>query len=138
MDLRSIEAGSGKPEQSQMTLGAIEAVRVFTTKPAEARRFYGSTLGLPELLANDAVAIFDTGQAKLIVEHVDPSDPEAAGLVGRFTGFSFTVKNMETALDELRGRPIESVSVAERQAWGGLLSFFKDPDGNILTLAQYP
>ena len=111
---------------------------MFTTKPAEGRGFYADTIGLLELLANDAVAIFDTGEAKLIVEHVDPGEPEAAGLVGRFTAFSFTVKNMEAALNDLRGRPIEWVSLAERQAWGGLLSFFKDPDGNILTLVQYP
>jgi catechol 2,3-dioxygenase-like lactoylglutathione lyase family enzyme len=66
-----------------MILGPIEAVRVFTTKLADARRFYADTLGLPEMSATDAMAMFDTGQAKLIVEHVDSDDPEAAGLVGR-------------------------------------------------------
>jgi lactoylglutathione lyase len=121
-----------------MALGPIEAVRVFTTKLAEARRFYAETLGLPEMVATDAIAIFDTGQAKLIVEHVDTADPEATGLVGRFTAFSFTVTNMETTLKELRGRSIEWLTLAERQPWGGLLSHFKDPDGNILTLVQYP
>ncbi len=50
-----------------MTLGPIEAVRVFTTRLAEARRFYADTLGLSEMTANDAFAMFDTGQAKLIV-----------------------------------------------------------------------
>ena len=121
-----------------MILGPIEAVRVFTTKLAEARRFYADTLGLPEMLATDAVAMFDTGQAKLIVEHVDPGDPEAAGLVGRFTAFSFTVANMETALTDLRGRSIEWLGAPERQPWGGILSHFKDPDGNVLTLVEYP
>jgi catechol 2,3-dioxygenase-like lactoylglutathione lyase family enzyme len=121
-----------------MTLGPIEAVRVFTTKLAEARRFYAETLGLQEIFAADAMAMFDTGQAKLIVEYVDPNDPEAPGLVGRFTAFSFTVTKMEAALDDLRGRSIEWLGLPERQSWGGLLSFFKDPDGNILTLVQYP
>jgi hypothetical protein len=51
-------------------------VRVFTTKLAEARR-YADTLGLPEMLATSAIAIFDTGQAELILKH--PNDPEAAG-----------------------------------------------------------
>ena len=45
-----------------MPLGPIEAVRVFTTNLGEARRFYADTLGLPETLATDSVAIFDTGQ----------------------------------------------------------------------------
>jgi hypothetical protein len=39
-----------------MTLGPIEAVRVFTTKLAVARRFYAETLGLPEILAADATS----------------------------------------------------------------------------------
>lgn len=120
-----------------MTLGPIEAVRVFTTKLSEARRFYADGLGLQEKLATDAILMFDTGQAKLIVECVDPDDPEAAGLVGRFTAFSFTVTNMDTALNDLRDRSIEWLGPPERQAWGGLLAHFKDSDGNILTLVQY-
>jgi hypothetical protein len=45
---------------------------------------------------------------------------------------------MESVLSELAGCHIEWLSQRERQPWGGLLSFFKDPDGNVLTLAQYP
>jgi catechol 2,3-dioxygenase-like lactoylglutathione lyase family enzyme len=121
-----------------MTVGPIEAVRVFTTKLAEARRFYADTLGLRELQNTDAVAIFDTGQAKLVVESIDRNDPEATALVGRFAAFSFTVADMTATLNELDGRPVDWVGSPERQAWGGVLSHFKDPDGNILTLVQYP
>jgi Glyoxalase/Bleomycin resistance protein/Dioxygenase superfamily len=46
--------------------------------------------------------------------------------------------SMETALTDLQGRPIEWLGSPERQPWGGLLSHFKDPDGNVLTLVQYP
>jgi lactoylglutathione lyase len=90
------------------------------------------------MVATDSVAIFDTGQARLIVEHIDDCDPEARGLVGRFTAFSFTVTNMDAMLRELEGRPIEWLARSERQPWGALLSHFRDPDGNILTLVQYP
>ena len=65
-----------------MPLGPIEAVRVFTTKLAEARRFYAQTLGLPEMLATDSVAIFDIGKAKLILEPVDDGDHPRVGDVG--------------------------------------------------------
>jgi catechol 2,3-dioxygenase-like lactoylglutathione lyase family enzyme len=58
-----------------MTLGPIEAVRVFTTNLAKTRRFYAEILGLREVVVSDAIAIFDTGQAKLIVEHVDLPTP---------------------------------------------------------------
>jgi catechol 2,3-dioxygenase-like lactoylglutathione lyase family enzyme len=121
-----------------MSVGPIEAVRVFTTRLEEARRFYGDTLGLVELLADDAMAMFDTGQAKLIVERIDGGDPEAAGLVGRFTAFSFTVPDMAAALSGLRDRAIAWRGPPERQGWGGILAHFTDPDGNVLTLVEYP
>jgi lactoylglutathione lyase len=121
-----------------MTVGPIEAVRVFATRLADARRFYAESLGLNEVFATDAVVMFDTGQAKLIVERVGVDDPEASGLVGRFTAFSFTVSDMETTLNDLRHRAIEWLGPPERQSWDGVLSFLKDPDGNILTLVQYP
>jgi catechol 2,3-dioxygenase-like lactoylglutathione lyase family enzyme len=121
-----------------MALGPIEAVRVFTTKLTEARQFYGETLGLSETYATNGLAIFDTGQAKLMIEFIDTADPEASGLVGRFAAFSFTVSSMAITLNELRDRPIEWIARSERQPWGGILSHFKDPDGNILTLVQYP
>jgi hypothetical protein len=70
-----------------MIIGPIEAVRAFTTKLAEARHLYADTLGLPETFADDTIATFDTGQVKLIVEHTDRGDPEAAGLIGRFIAF---------------------------------------------------
>jgi lactoylglutathione lyase len=124
--------------EALMTLGPIEAVRVFTSNLSRARGFYAGVLGLPEILATDAIAIFNTGQAKLIIEYIDLNDPEASVLIGRFTAFSFTVSNMERTLHDLRGQAIEWLSFSERQPWGGLLSHFKDPDGNVLTLAQYP
>ena len=120
-----------------MMVGPIEAVRVFTTRLPEARRFYGEMLGLNQIFASDTAVMFDTGQAKLIVERIDADDPEVRRLVGRFTAFSFTVADMEKALSRLAGR-IEWLGPPERQAWGGILSHFKDPDGNVLTLVQYP
>jgi catechol 2,3-dioxygenase-like lactoylglutathione lyase family enzyme len=121
-----------------MPLGAIGAVRVFTRNLEAASRFYDETLGLAKIHGDDSIVIFDTGQARLMIEQIDADDPEAIGLVGRFTAFSFTVSSMESVLSELAGHPIEWLSQRERQPWGGLLSFFKDPDGNVLTLAQYP
>ena len=121
-----------------MPLVAIGAVRVFTRKPGVARRFCAETLGLSKIHRNDSMVIFDTGQAKLIIKQIDAGDPEAIRLVSRFTAFSFTVSSMESVLNGLVGRPIEWLSQRERQPWGGLLSFFEDPDGNVLTLAQYP
>ncbi len=131
-----------------MIVGPIEAVRVFTAHLAQARRFYGETLGLAELFADEAMVMFATGQAKLIVERVEAGDPEASGpeasgpeasgLVGRFAAFSFTVADMAAAASALRERAVAFLGPPERQGWGGVLAHFKDPDGNILTLVEYP
>lgn len=121
-----------------MPLGPIEAVRVFTTDLARARRFYAGALGLPETSYGGGAAVFDTGQAKLIVEHIDADDPEAAELLGRFTAFSFTVASMAAAITELAPHSIDWLSRSERQPWGGVLSHLRDPDGNVLTLVEYP
>lgn len=120
-----------------MPLGPIESVRVFTRDLSRARRFYSGVLGLSETLADEAVAIFATGQAKLIIEQVHADDPEASGLVGRFTAFLFTVADMAATIRQLAPHAIDWVSQSERQTWGGILSHLKDPDGNILTLVQY-
>jgi catechol 2,3-dioxygenase-like lactoylglutathione lyase family enzyme len=110
---------------------------VFTTRLADARRFYAGALGLNEISATPSVVIFDTGQAKLIVERVDADDPEVSELVGRFMAFSFTVADIGRAVGELAGK-IEWLGPPELQPWGGVLAHFKDPDNNVLTLVQYP
>jgi catechol 2,3-dioxygenase-like lactoylglutathione lyase family enzyme len=59
-----------------MVIGPVETVRIFTKNLADSRRFYADVLGLKELVANDRWAIFETGQAKLLVERVDDEDPD--------------------------------------------------------------
>ncbi|MCG8353982.1 MAG: VOC family protein [Kiloniellales bacterium] len=121
-----------------MELGAIEAVRVFTFDLARARAFYCETLGLAALSSGDGVVILDTGQAKLLIEAADPDDAEERPLVGRFMGISFTVEDAQRSADWLTGRGVALEAPPERQAWGGVLVHFRDPDGNILTLVEYP
>ena len=84
----------------------------------------------------DDGALLASGEGN--AKRVDADDPEAGELVGRFTAFSFTVASMDTALVELADCSIEWLGRSERQPWGGILSHFKDTDGNILTLVQYP
>jgi catechol 2,3-dioxygenase-like lactoylglutathione lyase family enzyme len=121
-----------------MVIGPVETVRIFTKNLADSRRFYGGVLGLRELVASERWVIFDTGQAKLLVERIDEGDREEEGEVGRFAHFSFTVADMEKTLQALQGAPIDWLGPQERQDWGGILAYLKDPDGTILTLAQYP
>ncbi len=119
-------------------LGAIEAVRVFTSDIAGAIPFYRDMLGLKADVLEHSVAIFNTGQAKLILEQVDLCDPGHSVLVVRFVGLSFTVTIIERCFDVLAARGVRFQGPPERQPWGGILVHFEGPDGNELTLVQYP
>ena len=122
-----------------MTSGlTIGAVRIFTADIESALEFYNEKLGLTLLHQDDETAILDTGQAKLIVEAADPTTVEEAELIGRFTGFSFTVDSVAEWFSSLRANGVSFDGLPEAQEWGGALAFFYDPDGNVLTLVEYP
>lgn len=65
-----------------------------------------------------------------------PSDD--LDLVGRFTGLSFTVADMQSKYAEMLANGVTFAGQPERQVWGGILATFKDPAGNELQLVQQP
>ena len=59
-------------------------------------------------------------------------------LVGRFTGLSFHVKNIELLCQERASKGIQFTGQPERRPWGGTLATLRDPAGNQLQLVEYP
>lgn len=121
-----------------MKLGAI---RLFVRELAVARRFYQSLLALP--LSHDGSTqgwcTFDLGGVHLVIESVPPDAPEdEQALVGRFSGVSFAVDDIQAEHARLRAAGVWFDGPPEQQAWGGWLASFEDPAGNQLQLAQYP
>ncbi len=114
----------------------LYAVRIFVKEWEAACAFYGEVLGLPERFRSDEVgwAEFDVGGACLGIERVDPGDAEGAALVGRFAGVSLKVDDIDATHHALVQRGVSFTAPPEKQAWGGSLAHFKDPDGNVLTL----
>lgn len=121
-----------------MPLGPIEALRVFTFHFGDALAFYTRILELRPMYQATGIALFDTGQCKLILEAAQPEYPEERALVGRFVGVSFAVEDIERTWRTLRDRGVVFDAAPTRQDWGGLLAHFEDLDGNVLTLVQYP
>ena len=109
---------------------------MFTHDLTLARKFYARGLGLEETTSGPGYALFSTGGADLILEQVDPDDPESDGLVARVAGFSFTVEDAVATCRKLVGIGVDVVGAPELQPWGGVLAFVQDPDGNVLTLVQ--
>jgi len=114
----------------------LSAVRVFVRDWDAACEFYEQRLGLTPRFRSDAGgwAGFDVGGPVLIIERVAADDAIGDELVGRFVGASLQVEDMQQAYTELRERGVPFDGTPERQDWGGMLAFFRDPDGNTLSL----
>jgi len=128
----------GPREQEPVLLGPIEAVRIFCHDFPACLTFYRDSLALPMVSADDEFAVFDTGACKLILEHIGNQTRAERALVGRWTGISFTVEALELAYADMIRRGVPFQGRPEQPEWGGGLAHFSDPDGNILTLVEYP
>jgi predicted enzyme related to lactoylglutathione lyase len=121
-----------------MNLGTV---RVFVRDISSAKQFYGERLGLPVHAdgSENGYCVFRVGTVFLVAEAVGGDAPkEEQALVGRFTGVSFDVPDMQAKYDELSSRGVEFTGLPERQAWGGILATLRDPAGNELQICQQP
>jgi len=118
-----------------MLLGLM-AVCPFVSDIDRAREFYAEKLGLQLTMDEPDYLILDVGGPMLIVEALDPDDPEAAELVGRFAGISFKVDDIGATYTALSAKGVEFTAPPETQPWGGTLAHLSDPDGNELTLVE--
>ncbi|ARU58073.1 glyoxalase/bleomycin resistance protein/dioxygenase [Oleiphilus messinensis] len=118
----------------------LSAARIFVRNIDEAKEFYqmlGLTLGSYNQEAG--FCIFDTGETKLIVESVSTSAPQDEQvLVGRFTGLSFSTRDILQAHKNLVERGVKFSGSPEKQFWGGWLATLFDPDQNEVQLVQDP
>jgi catechol 2,3-dioxygenase-like lactoylglutathione lyase family enzyme len=119
-------------------LRSVAAVRIFVSELERARAFYRDAIGLSESASGPDYAVFPLGPTTIVLEAVAHGEPEHDELVGRLLGVSFDVADMEQARRELASRGVGFLGPSEKQEWGGTLAFACDPDGNILTLVQFP
>jgi predicted enzyme related to lactoylglutathione lyase len=123
--------------ESALRVDRIASIRVFVFDLGAARKFYEVTLGLAGRTDGEDYSTFTLGDVRLIIEPVEPTS-EYALLVGRFTGFSFEVADVNAAYEDLKGRGVAFLDPPETQPWGGILAHFEDPDENVLTIVQEP
>jgi catechol 2,3-dioxygenase-like lactoylglutathione lyase family enzyme len=113
---------------------------VATLHSERAREFYETTLGL-RLVNDDPFAlVFDVGGTMLRVQKVQELQP------AKHTVLGWEVPDIRTRIQELTrkgvrferfpGLPQDEVGVWAAPS-GGLIAWFKDPDGNTLSLTQF-
>ena len=117
-----------------MQVEHVDFVSVLTQDLPRAKRFYTEVLGLDIETEGDSDLELRCGQVTLDV--FDPSSigqpfaPSPAGIALRVADVDAARAELEAKGVVFDGETIET-SVC-RQAW------FKDPDGNVLSLAQMP
>ena len=107
--------------------------------PARARRFYEETLGLAFDHENPYVMVFRSGNTQIIAQIVKEFAPVAATVLG------WEVKEIEKVVSALRKDGVvfekyEGMDQNELGIWsspGGKVAWFKDPDGNILSVSEH-
>ncbi len=113
---------------------------VATAKPTEARRFYQEILGL-RLAADESFAlVFDAHGVMLRVSRVRELIPAP------YTVLGWKVADISAAVNELEARGVaferyEGFDQDDLGIWaspsGAKVAWFKDPDGNTLSLTQF-
>ena len=114
-----------------------------TTDPVKARAFYEGVLGL-RLVADEKpfALVFDANGTMLRVTVVQEHHPDP------FTVLGWRVDDIERTVEQLSAREVvfqryPGVNDADPHAvWnapsGARVAWFKDPDGNVLGLTQFP
>lgn len=117
--------------------------RVHTTLPSQdvdaLRRFYEDVLGFEPYAVRPSAVAYRAGEGSLFV--ITRSGGRASG---GHTQMGFTVSDLSAEVAELRSRgvvfeeyemPKTVDGIAEMPA--GKAAWFKDPDGNLIGLAQF-
>lgn len=112
-----------------------------TADAAKARPFYESTLGLRVISEDGFALVLDANGTMLRVTSVQNFKPQ------QFTILGWDVADINEAVSRLheRGVRFENYGMPgqdERGIWkspnGARVAWFKDPDGNVLSLTQFP
>jgi catechol 2,3-dioxygenase-like lactoylglutathione lyase family enzyme len=112
-----------------------------TTEPERSRKFYEQTLGL-EFVSEDPFAIvFRIGELQLRIQKVESKPQIDYTVLGwAVTDIKETVRELSKAGVEFMrydglGQDADAIWLAPS---GARVAWFRDPDGNTLSLTEYP
>jgi len=112
---------------------------VATTQPEKARTFYCDLLGLPLEDDSPFALVVRTANATLRIQKVQAFTPLP------FTVLGWKVGNIQSTVNQLLAKGVkferfEGMTQDESGIWvspgGAKVCWFKDPDGNVLSLTQ--
>lgn len=111
-----------------------------TTKPIETRTFYEDKLGFLFISEDNFAIVFKIDDLDLRVQKVQTV------VQVPYTSLGWAVENIEKVVDDLSFKGIvfelfDQLEQTESGIWkspgGAKIAWFKDPDGNILSITEY-
>lgn len=112
-----------------------------TTHASRAAAFYGETLGLPQISEDQFALVFDLHGVELRVQKVERFTPQPFAVLG------WQVRQISAVIAGLTARGIvferfpglaQNAQGIWRAPSGAQVAWFRDPDGNVLSIAEYP
>ena len=117
-----------------LALGPIGQIARGVADVDRAEAFYGGMLGLRKLFRFGDLTFFDCAGVRLMIEKVTTSKPAGESVI------YFRVADIALAVKELAARgvvfddkPHLIARMEDHDLW---MTFFRDPDGHILSLMQ--
>ena len=112
---------------------------VATTQPELAKTFYRDILGLLLVSDEEFALVFDANGTMLRIAKVDELRPESRTVIG------WQVDDIESTIRTLvslgvrfeRYMGLEQDDLGIWSTGGGQIAWFKDPDGNVLSLTRF-
>ena len=127
--------------QSESILGPQELVAFVATRdPSRAKKFYGDILGLPLVSEDEFALVFDASGTMLRVKRVQELAAAKYTVLGwRVRNIVQTAKNLQKAdvtLERYPGMHQDELGIWNSPS-GARVAWFKDPDGNTLSITQF-
>ncbi len=115
---------------------------VTTSNPERAKEFYAAVLGFRELSDDEFAIVFDANGTTLRVSKAQTFTPSRGTVLG------WEVDDIYSSISELSSRGVQFeqfnlpfIPQDESGVWtpsnGDKVAWFKDPDGNTLSLSQH-
>jgi catechol 2,3-dioxygenase-like lactoylglutathione lyase family enzyme len=113
---------------------------VATRHPANARRFYEKTLGLKFVADEPFALVFEANGIMLRVSKVEELAPATHAVLGwKVTDIRAAIRELTergVRFERFPGLPQDGSGVWTSPS-GGQVAWFKDPDGNTLSITQF-
>jgi catechol 2,3-dioxygenase-like lactoylglutathione lyase family enzyme len=127
--------------QRESILGSQELVAFVATRdPSRAKKFYRDTLGLPLVSEDEFALVFDATGTMLRVTRVEELTAAKYTVLGwRVRDIVQTAKDLQRAhvtLERYPGMQQDELGIWNSPS-GASVAWFKDPDGNTLSITQF-